>query len=238
MIRLSRGAKSVAGGPVVIPEGTDHLVRCFPKNGWVTTSQEGEWSSTRHLVTSAPGQIRRPTMVPLSSQATVATTLLLLHNTGDFPKQPGLMAKSSQEKSTVPPAKFFEGVHAFATAGGRDEAHLHGSDGDDRFVAEPTQAAVFRSGEFYNRAKFFEEVYGYAGQGENDRAELRDSKLADLLEADADGVRLSNEALDFLYQAKDFDHVTAKSTGGADKRSIAGPIFSYDLELLGPWQDL
>ena len=69
-------------------------------------------------------------------------------------------------------AKFFEGVHAYATDGGTDEARLHGSDGDDKLYADPIHGAMYVPGQYYNRAKYFEHVYADAHGGDGDHAEL------------------------------------------------------------------
>ena len=140
-------------------------------------------------------------------------------------------------------AKFFQGVHAFATAGqndgtpgGHDTAYLHGSDASDRFHAGPDQGAMFRTGEFYNRAKFFEEVHADAHAGADDRAFLSDSSLSDLLEADGDRLCLSNAVLDFLYETKGFDHVTAEA-GTSDNTCVLPDLaqLEFALDLEGPW---
>ncbi len=134
-------------------------------------------------------------------------------------------------------AKHFETVHAYATAGGYDQAELHGSAGDDLFYSDDIHGASW-SDEFYNRAKFFEKVAGYAGEGGNDQAELHDSAFADHLEANEDWARLSNEAVDFLYEVIGFHSVKARSTTPDDTRSFTGlSQLDFLLELEGPWQD-
>ena len=59
-------------------------------------------------------------------------------------------------------AKGFEGVHAYASNGGIDEADLYDSKGNDTYDSTATEAALFGTG-FYNRAKYFDEVYGDVG---------------------------------------------------------------------------
>ncbi len=129
-------------------------------------------------------------------------------------------------------AMFFEGVHAYATAGGFDVAELHGSDGDDVFYADPSQGALFRPDVYYNRAKFFEEVYADAREGDHDQAFLFDSPSVDLLEADGNWVRLSNQALDFLFEARAFDY--AKPTAGqlgSNNQNVPSDLSILDFEL-------
>lgn len=140
-------------------------------------------------------------------------------------------------------AKHFEAVHAYATAGGQDQARLHGSDENDIFYADPIQGALYnpahegeyRSG-FYNRVKSFPRVKADAHQGDEDRADLHDSPSSDLLEAGGNWVRLSNAAVDFLYEAEAFDFVkTTASTSG--NRKVLPELFllKFDLELDGLW---
>ncbi|MBN2473391.1 MAG: tandem-95 repeat protein [Pirellulales bacterium] len=133
-------------------------------------------------------------------------------------------------------AKFFQGVHAYATAGGSDTAGLHGSDSNDTFYADPQESSLYRSGEFYNRAKYFEAVYAEAHDGGDDRAYLHDSPSADLLQADANWARLSNAALDFLYQAMGFDYVRATASGPGNTKVLPEPVtLPFVLDLEGPW---
>ena len=88
-------------------------------------------------------------------------------------------------------AKFFEGVHAFATAGGVDVAMFYDSTANDQYVATPTYAALFNpdykqeyTHGFYNRAKFFEATHAFATAGGVDVAYLYDSTAADTFYAD------------------------------------------------------
>ncbi len=134
-------------------------------------------------------------------------------------------------------AKYFEAVHAYATAGGHDVAWLFDSAGDDSFLSTDVYGAVYGQG-FYNRAKHFEEVYAAADAGGYDEAYLRDSALVDLLEADANWVRLSNGELDFLYQVTAFEHVRARAATPGDTKSFPdASVLDVVLELEGPWQD-
>ena len=116
-------------------------------------------------------------------------------------------------------AKFFEGVHAYATAGGAgDEARLHGSDGNDSFFADPTQGAMYIAGQYYNRAKFFERVYAEAHQGDGDQA-----RLQDLVEIDPvdDWTRYEDSPQTALFWLRDFEDTTVTaallSTDGLGK---------------------
>ncbi|MEE8450406.1 MAG: alkaline phosphatase, partial [Thermoguttaceae bacterium] len=134
-------------------------------------------------------------------------------------------------------AKFFEGVHAYATAAGHDVARLYDSPGDDTFYADPINGALYGAG-FYNRAKYFEEVYARADNPGHDVAELHDSPSVDLIEAEGAWARLSNAAVDFLYEVSGFDRVKATATTLGDTQRIAlhSPLL-FDLELEGPWRD-
>ena len=135
-------------------------------------------------------------------------------------------------------AKDFERVESFATAGGSDIAQLFDSPGDDNFYGTPTEAALYGEG-FFNRAKYFEKVYGDAGEGGNDEALLYDSEEIDLLETDQDWARLSNAALDFLYETTRFDYVKAISSSSGDKKDLPLlMLLQFDLELDGEWEDL
>ena len=132
--------------------------------------------------------------------------------------------------------KYFEGVHAYGSNGGIDEANLHGSAGDDHFYASLTEASLYGDG-FYNRAKGFEKVSGNAVDGGNDVAELHDSALDDLLEAEDDWVRLTNVDLSNIFQqAINFDMVRAFGTTSTNRRSVSRPL-SFVLEFLGEWED-
>jgi len=140
-------------------------------------------------------------------------------------------------------AKFFQGVHAFATygrddgtPGGRDLAYLKGSDGNDLFYADPVEGALFRPDQFYNRAHLFEEVYADAQTGDNDRAYLNDSPAADLIEADDNRVRLSNAALDFLIETGAFDYVKATAATSGNKQDLPDlDLLKFELDLDGLW---
>jgi len=133
-------------------------------------------------------------------------------------------------------AEQFEEVHAYAN-GGRDVAWLFDSPGDDVFDASPVQSMVWGQG-FYTRAKAFERVYADAGAGGHDTARLGDSASIDLLEVGSSWARLSNAALDFLYQAGAFDHVRAVATTPGDT-VLRSPLLSpgFVLELEGTWQE-
>ncbi len=133
-------------------------------------------------------------------------------------------------------AKFFQGVHAFATAGGHDLARLHGSDGSDRFYADPDQGTLYLPGQYYNRAKFFEEVNAHAHGGDDDRAELHDSALDDLFEAEGNWARLTNLDRDSFSWITDFDRVQAAATTGKDTKDVKPPL-GFLLEPHGSWQD-
>lgn len=130
----------------------------------------------------------------------------------------------------------FEEVHAYAN-GGHDVAWLFDSAGDDMFDASPVQSMIWGQG-FYTRAKAFERVYADAGAGGYDTARLGDSASIDLLEVGPSWARLSNAALDFLYQAGAFDHVRAVATTPGDT-VLRSPVLSpgFVLELEGTWQE-
>ncbi len=133
-------------------------------------------------------------------------------------------------------AEGFERVHAYATDGGHDRAELHDSDGDDMFISSDHDGALFGEG-FYNRAKYFEEVYAHGQNGGLDEAYLYDSPEADLVQAQGNWTRLSNAALDFLYEVAGFNYVKATASSTDDTKDIVEPL-DFTLELDGPWQDL
>jgi len=132
--------------------------------------------------------------------------------------------------------ELFEQVHAYADAGGHDVASLFDSAGNDRFDATPTQGALWGIG-FYNRAKLFEEVYANATAGGHDEAYLNDSDAIDLLEADGNWVRISNAALDFLFEAGAFDFVQATATTEGDIANVGVLESGLTLELNDLWQN-
>lgn len=135
-------------------------------------------------------------------------------------------------------AKWFEAVHAYGSNGGYDRAELRDSAGDDTFVSSAVDGAIFGEG-FYRRAKWFEEVNALADAGGYDEAYLNDSPEADLLEAEGNWARLSNAALDFLYEAAAFDYVKATASSAADtKDTPLLNLLDFTLELEGPWQDI
>ncbi len=106
----------------------------------------------------------------------------------------------------------FDGVHAYGTSGGYDVAKLYDSAGDDLFYGDAREGALFKSGEYYNRAKYFEAVHAYATAGGNDRAELFDSAGDDTFVAtDTEGALFGS---DFYNRAKHFEEVNAHATGG------------------------
>ncbi len=141
-------------------------------------------------------------------------------------------------------AKWFEQVHAYANNGGHDRAELYDSTGDDTFVTEADSGVMFGDfrgdfgGGFYNRAKFFEEVYGHGSQEGHDEAYLNDSPQPDLLQAQGNWARLSNAALDFLFEATAFNKVRAKASSSDDTKEVPElSTLNFNLDLLGPWQD-
>ncbi len=135
-------------------------------------------------------------------------------------------------------AKWFEEVHAYGSNGGYDRAELRDSAGDDTFVSSPVAGVIFGEG-FFHRAKSFEEVNALADAGGYDEAYLNDSPEADLLEAEGNWARLSNAALDFLYEAAAFDYVKATASSSEDtKDTPLLNLLDFTLDLEGPWQDI
>lgn len=132
-------------------------------------------------------------------------------------------------------AKYFEAVHAFATAGGDDRAELYDSAGDDTFVSNDVEGAIFGAA-FYHRVKHFEQVFAHAVAGGTDQAYLRDSSSVDQLTAQGSRARLSNAALDFLFEVEGFSRVEATATTQGDTKSVIGSL-DFQLDLVGPWQD-
>ncbi|KKK80691.1 hypothetical protein LCGC14_2820970 [marine sediment metagenome] len=108
---------------------------------------------------------------------------------------------------------------------------------NDTFFGTPDSSALFGTG-FFNRAKFFEQVFADAGNGGNDVAELHDSALNDLLDAQGDVARLTNEDLGAIFQqATKFDTVTAFGTTGTNRRDVRLPL-SFVLQFNGTWIDV
>jgi len=130
-------------------------------------------------------------------------------------------------------AKFFETIGATSAAGGRDEAHLTGSSGGDRFDARPEFGALSGTG-YRRQVTGFAAVYADALLGDNDEAFFTDSPSADRLDAQDNWARLSNAAVDFLYQASNFDDVEADAAGPADEAHVVDPL-DFNLTLSGPW---
>ncbi len=62
----------------------------------------------------------------------------------------------------------FEELQAYANSGGLDTAVLHGSEGNDKFKAEPDEHyAKMYGGPMYNRVKFFDRVDAHGGGGKD-----------------------------------------------------------------------
>ena len=81
-------------------------------------------------------------------------------------------------------------------------------------------------------------VAAEASQGGYDQAEMEDSPSADLFEAQGNWARLSNAALDFLYEAREFDYVKATAGTAGDTKVVGPPSeLLFTLDLQGPWQD-
>lgn len=118
----------------------------------------------------------------------------------------------------------FDGVHAYATAGGRDQAKLYDSPGDDIFSANPTQGALFLPGQYYNRAKHFEAVHAFATDGGRDEARLVDSAADDVFYANPQQGALFRPG-HYYNRAKFFERVYARArSGGYDE------AYLYDSE--------
>jgi len=126
-------------------------------------------------------------------------------------------------------AKYFEGVHAFGTAGGHDKAVLHDSSGNDTFVADPTQGALFNktyhedytTNGFYNRAKYFDEVKAVADRGGMDTAVFNGSTGDDFFTATPLYADMVNPTYQESYTRNGFDNraeqfEVVKANGGAD----------------------
>jgi len=129
----------------------------------------------------------------------------------------------------------FGAVHAYAWAGGHDVADLYGSPGADVYYGSPVEGSMTDNATYWNRAKYFEQINAHA-VGQGDTALLFDSALADLLEAEGNWARLSNDTLGFARYVADFAHlkVTGSSNPGDTKRESA---VDYWLEIEGVWQD-
>ena len=127
---------------------------------------------------------------------------------------------------------YFNGLHAYGTAGGHDVAELYDSAADDTFVADAKHSALFAPG-YYNRAKYFEEVIAHATTG-NDQAWLFDSAGNDLLEAADDWARLTIAGR--TAEIDGFSTVRADSSqGGQDNKNVSAVDFLMFTD--GPWLD-
>lgn len=104
-------------------------------------------------------------------------------------------------------------------------------------LGDPIQGILCRTGSYYNRAKLFEEVYADALTGDDDQAVLLDSASADLLQAESNWACLTNVDVNTLYQAGNFDGVTATATTGTNRKRVLLPL-AFLLTLQGPWEDL
>ncbi|MEE8450644.1 MAG: tandem-95 repeat protein, partial [Thermoguttaceae bacterium] len=150
-------------------------------------------------------------------------------------------------------AKYFEGVHAFATAGGYDRAEMHDSPADDIFDAAPTQAALFNptyqeeyTSGFYNRAKYFEEVNAVADRGGVDAAILHDSTGDDVFTAYPLYADMVNPAFQQSYtrngfdnRAEEFESVHAiGGNGGNDEANLFDSALADYLEVQDNWARL
>ena len=129
-------------------------------------------------------------------------------------------------------AESFRYVHAYATPGGNDEAHLYDSENDDIFKAAPDYGKLY-SGDFFVRAKSFAVVKAYAANGGNDTAYLYDSALDDLLEARDDWASLSNAILGFANWAIGFEWVEATASNEGDTKVVDEAVDF--LHPFGPW---
>jgi len=124
--------------------------------------------------------------------------------------------------------KSFDAVHAYATQGNGDVAHLYDSSGDDVFEAwaDFDQAKLYGDG-FFNRAKSFDRVYGHAdaepAPGGYDVAHLHDSAietLPDHFEAEDNWARLTNDLLGYTFTALDFEEVDVDLSNLADTEDV------------------
>ena len=121
---------------------------------------------------------------------------------------------------------FFDGVHAYATAGGLDTAKLFDSPGNDTFYADPIAGALYGDG-FYNRAKYFEGVHAYATAGGGDTAWLNDSAGDDLYVGSAVADALFGQG--FYNRAKFFETVHIRTdSGGVDRAVLYDAVLDTD----------
>jgi hypothetical protein len=134
-------------------------------------------------------------------------------------------------------ARGFDQVHAYSQFPG-DEARFQDSPGDDLFVgkAEERVCKLSRDGSLFLRAEGFDKVYAESTAGGNDSANLGDSFANDLLKALDDWARISSTGggIEYLYEVKGFDSVTATSSnGGTDTTDIDPGVTFVDLD--GDW---
>ena len=111
----------------------------------------------------------------------------------------------------------FDGVHAYARAGGYDIANLHDSAGDDTYVATDVFGKLYGT-DFLVRAKFFDSVHAYADSGGYDIAQLTGTSGADTYESRSTHSWLRGEGYEHRVGA--FDYVYAKARAGDDEALI------------------
>lgn len=118
-------------------------------------------------------------------------------------------------------ANGFVNVTAYATKGGKDEAYLYDSTGNDMFQATPSYGKLYRTGVYSSQAKLFDKVYANASNGGTDQAFLYDStRDGDIYEGQPTSAKLSGSG--YENWAKYFDAVYGYSTGGADTAKLFG----------------
>ena len=133
--------------------------------------------------------------------------------------------------------KFFEGVHAYATAGGVDTARLYDSSGDDLFYADPIHGALYNptyqeayTNGFYNRAKHFEEVIAFGDSGGRDVALLNGSPENDVFQGSPTEAVLSNPTYQksytngFSHRAKAFEELYGTAGEGDDDQAYLDDV--------------
>jgi hypothetical protein len=120
-------------------------------------------------------------------------------------------------------AKFFEGVHAYATAGGTDVADLYDSEGDNTYVGTDVDGALFGAG-FYNRAKHFEEVHAHGNAGGNDTALLYDAVIEN--GAVFPAVESATK-IDWLYEFEGLFTASKQSNDPPTARAVDAIITAY-----------
>ncbi len=123
-------------------------------------------------------------------------------------------------------ASGFETLTATAAGVGSEYAYFYDSEGDDRFTASPTQAAMVRPEPWLTTTAFgFQRVYAYSTRGGTDTAVLTGSDLGNRFRAYPAYGTLTDLAGSFYHYVKGFQQVTAL---GSQTNASGDIAYLYD----------